>query len=571
MWRTDREADPISENLTRRGARWNVTDARARRYALRTVQPSPARREAPEPDAWLPILDLTAELEAIDMTGELELIALEEGRIDLERELETLEADFWRSAESEHPFLTGVFPAEPTSDTAVPLSIFDPAVPREEEFDRAPTPAPARDFVPTLGQTLARAVDPGAAREHALDPLLVPEEYAQIRPNRPAIVHRRRSLRLRRRVIVTALVVAVSAACVGATAQVIGGTDPRRDVTISIDGQAKTIVTRAGTVGDLLAARGMVVNPGDRVIPSVTTPLHQGMPIRILRSFPVVVDIDGVVSRRRTTHHGISAVRRELKIARTMIAVGGSARVNRGDQLVLRTPHSVSFAVDGTITPLTKVTALTVGELVASRKITLGPTDEMQPAAETRLADGMTVQVFRIGEDEVAEDQLIPFPTEVRDDANLGAGQARTIREGRNGRERVVSKVVKRDGEITQWTEVRREILEPSVPRILARGTKVSGTQSPPPAPATGGRYYQSGTATHYRSHAGAGACAHLTLPFGTVLKLVNTANGKTAQCRVGDRGPQAWTGHVIDLNPDVFQALAPLSAGVISLKIYIL
>ena len=74
------------------------------------MRQSPARLVAPEPDAWLPLLDLTEELETLDVTGELELIALEEGRVDLERELEQLEADFWRNAEAEHPFLTGETP-----------------------------------------------------------------------------------------------------------------------------------------------------------------------------------------------------------------------------------------------------------------------------------------------------------------------------------------------------------------------------------------------------------------------------------------------------------------------------
>ena len=106
---TDREADPISEHLTRRNARLTSVDARARRYALRSVQPSPARQEAPEPDVWLPI-DLTAELATLDLTGELELLEIEEGRVDLDRELAELEADFWRTAEHEHPFLTGVLP-----------------------------------------------------------------------------------------------------------------------------------------------------------------------------------------------------------------------------------------------------------------------------------------------------------------------------------------------------------------------------------------------------------------------------------------------------------------------------
>ena len=32
--------------------------------------------------------------------------------------------------------------------------------------------------------------------------------------------------------------------------------------------------------------------------------------------------------------------------------------------------------------------------------------------------------------------------------------------------------------------------------------------------------------------------CAHLSLPFGTVLKITNRANGKSVNVRVNDRGP---------------------------------
>ena len=540
----------------------NSSDARARRYALQTVKPSPARLVAPEPDVWLPIFDVTAELEAMDITGELELLALEEGRVDLERELETLEADFWRSAEADHPFLTGGFPG---SVETAPLTMFEAAPPVEALVSpSAPVLTPeavdALTEPPTIVSTVVSTVAP----------LPIPAEYARVQPNRPAIAGRRRSLRLRRRMIVTALVVAVTAAFVGVTAQVLGGTQPRRDVTVSIDGQASTIVTRAGTVADVLAARGIVLKRGDRVVPSLATQLRQGMPISVIRSFPIVVDVDGVVTARRSTRHRLSALRRELGLPVGLVALDAPGRLGRGDHLVLRTPHDVNFVVDGVTAPLSRVTALTAGELVSSRNIVMGPQDEMEPVAATRIAAGMTVRVFRIAADEVAEEQLVPFPMEYRNDANLAAGHTRTIQAGQNGRVRVVSRVVRRDGQIKEWTEVRREVLAAPVTQILARGTKISGNQTPPPDAATGGRYWGSGSATFYTSHAGAGACAHLTLPFGTILRLVNKANGKSAQCRVGDRGPAAWTGHVIDLNPDVFAELAPLSTGVISLDIYI-
>ncbi len=548
-------------------------DPRARRYALRAVQPSPARQDAPEPDAWLPI-DLTAELEALDLTGELELLRIEEGRVDLDRELEELEADFWRTAEQDHPFLTGALPvtaAPPVEATPAPEAVTGPeAGPEPITLFAASAPAviepPAPDAESAAVEVpaplvAALDVDVEVAVEPELDPLPVPEEYRSLRPTRPAIAHHRRAVRLRRRFIVTVLVVALAAAFVGVTAQIVGGTHPRRDVTVSVDGRASTIVTRAGTVADLLAAEGVVVHAGDRVVPSLSTSLEQGMPIRILRAFPVTVDIDGTVAAHRTIHHDVAGLRKQLAVGPTLVRVDGRGRIARRARVVFRTPHDVTLAVDGTTTPLPRQTALTVGELLGARGIALDGDDQVEPALGTHLAAGSEVHVFRLAADQVVESKSIPFSTQLRDDPALAAGHTRTIQAGRNGVVKVISKVVKKDGVAVQWTEVGRDVVQAPVTQILARGTKRSGTNSPVAAPATGRRPIGGGYATWYQSHAGPGSCAHLTLPFGTIVHL-RASNGRTAQCRVGDRGPQAWTGNSIDLNPDVFQQLAPLGTG---------
>lgn len=85
----------------------------------------------------------------------------------------------------------------------------------------------------------------------------------------------------------------------------------------------------------------------------------------------------------------------------------------------------------------------------------------------------------------------------------------------------------------------------------------------PPPQPQPANS--QSGQASWYDYKAG--TCAHRTLPFGTVVKVTNLANGRTATCRVADRGPFV-EGRVIDLEKGVFSQLAPPSAGVINVRI---
>jgi rare lipoprotein A len=58
---------------------------------------------------------------------------------------------------------------------------------------------------------------------------------------------------------------------------------------------------------------------------------------------------------------------------------------------------------------------------------------------------------------------------------------------------------------------------------------------------------------------------AHPTYPFGTIVRVVNTANGRTAQVRVLDRGPARGPqadGVIIDLSRAAAQALGFIRDG---------
>jgi rare lipoprotein A len=56
-------------------------------------------------------------------------------------------------------------------------------------------------------------------------------------------------------------------------------------------------------------------------------------------------------------------------------------------------------------------------------------------------------------------------------------------------------------------------------------------------------------------------------LPFGTVVHVTDTDNGRSTTCTVEDRGPFQGD-RIIDLSEDVFSQLAPTSSGVIDVRI---
>ena len=88
---------------------------------------------------------------------------------------------------------------------------------------------------------------------------------------------------------------------------------------------------------------------------------------------------------------------------------------------------------------------------------------------------------------------------------------------------------------------------------------------TPPPTTQPRPTDAQSGTATYYEGGS-AGGCAHRTLPFGTVVTVTAVSSGRSITCTVDDRGP--FGSPIIDLSPSGFAGLAPLSAGVISVRI---
>ncbi len=63
---------------------------------------------------------------------------------------------------------------------------------------------------------------------------------------------------------------------------------------------------------------------------------------------------------------------------------------------------------------------------------------------------------------------------------------------------------------------------------------------------------------------------AHKQLPFGSMVKVTNTANGKSVVVRINDRGPFV-RGRIIDLSKTAFSRIGSLSSGLLNVEIEVL
>ena len=85
-----------------------------------------------------------------------------------------------------------------------------------------------------------------------------------------------------------------------------------------------------------------------------------------------------------------------------------------------------------------------------------------------------------------------------------------------------------------------------------------------------GKNYHGKLTASGEKYNMRAYTAAHKTLPFGTIVKVTNTNNGKSVDVKINDRGPFI-AGRVIDLSPKAFNKIGDTNQGLFPVTIQIL
>jgi uncharacterized protein YabE (DUF348 family) len=337
----------------------------------------------------------------------------------------------------------------------------------------------------------------------------------------------------------------------------------QRTIDLRVDGATRAITTRAVTVGEILRDQGIELAAADVVTPALDTDLRDGTNIHVRRGHTISLEVDGTTRNVVTTAETMRELRTEQGITDEFVSASASPTIADGATLSFRTARTVTIHVDGS-TERVGTTAFTTRELLPAFNITLGANDQVSPALDERLQNDSVVIVTRVADDQRAEIRAVPFVTQERPDNTLRAGERRVIQEGQAGSQRLTFRQRLHNGVVVSEQLISTVTVQAPRPRIVAVGSARAAT-SAPAAVSTGGRNSESGQATWYDYTPG--TCAHKTIPKGTVLTVINVATGASTTCVVADRGPYA-DGRIVDLTPGVFSRLAPLSKGVIDVRI---
>ena len=175
------------------------------------------------------------------------------------------------------------------------------------------------------------------------------------------------------------------------------------------------------------------------------------------------------------------------------------------------------------------------------------------------------IEITRIKVVEEMSEFEITASTVVKSDKDMFLGEEKIIQKGKNGKVKVIQSVRYENGQEVARTEVGREIIVPTVNKIILKGTKkkeIIPTEQNSKKLKLGKKH--KGQASWYK-HKGGLFAANPWLPMGSRVKVTNRANGKSVVVTINDRGPFV-PGRIIDLDKVAFEKIASPGVGVIEI-----
>lgn len=284
---------------------------------------------------------------------------------------------------------------------------------------------------------------------------------------------------VRSRGFIIALVVVIALAIAGTTA---GYAALSKNVTLSVDGEERTVTTFGGTVAEILDDESIDVGDRDRVVPSADESVEDGSVVEVSYGRPLDLTIDGEDQRHWVFATNVDTALEELGFGDVAVSVSRGAAIDReGMEFEIVTPRTLTLVV-GADAPVTEdVAALTVGEVLDELEIELGDADEVAPALDADVTEGTTITIVRWSlESTTQDDEVVAHETEEVESDELFEGETRVETEGVDGAASVTYDVLLRNGQEWRREETQREVVrEPVTERVLV------GTKERPAAPSS--------------------------------------------------------------------------------------
>jgi len=292
-------------------------------------------------------------------------------------------------------------------------------------------------------------------------------------------VRNRIALLAKSKSILAVLITAVVVALAGTT---IGYASLANEVTLSLDGETKTVHSRGETVGEVLENEGIQVGEHDIVAPDVDEKIDDGARISVRFGRPLNLEVDGQARTYWVNSTDVQSALAEIgkRFLGAELSASRGASIDRdGISLSVVTPKKVTVTIGRQDTVKREIAGFTVADVLEKLGAEVDKNDIVRPAPSAKVREGMKVVLIKVDAKRKSVDgEAIPYDTIEKADSSMYEGESEVERAGVAGLRDVTYRLVFRNGELHAKKVLTQKVLRKPVDAIVRVGTK----EEPAPA-----------------------------------------------------------------------------------------
>ncbi|QIX28851.1 DUF348 domain-containing protein [Nocardioides sp. JQ2195] len=249
-----------------------------------------------------------------------------------------------------------------------------------------------------------------------------------------------------------------------------------KEVTLSLDGETKTIHSNGSTVEEVLADEDIKIGEHDQVAPGLDEKVNEGTRISVQFGRQLELSVDGKTSTHWVHSDDVDSALAEIgrRFEDADLSASRGAAIDRGGMtLEVVTPKEFTLKVGAKKAMNKEIAGFTVADVLKELDVKADKNDIVKPARKTELKPGMDIVVTKVRVvSKDVDDEAIDFETVERSDSSMYDDESETVRDGVEGARDVTYRLEYRNGQLFRTKVVKADVSKQPVDEIVKVGTK---------------------------------------------------------------------------------------------------
>ncbi|EJT8159839.1 resuscitation-promoting factor [Listeria monocytogenes] len=248
----------------------------------------------------------------------------------------------------------------------------------------------------------------------------------------------------------------------------------KNDITIVNAGEKIESRTHAKTVSEALDEAGIKVSERDEIAPGKNAEIKDGMEIKYLPARQITINDNGTKKDVWSTKTNVADLLKDENITtRPQDVLNVALDTKLKDGLKVNIDRAIQLSLqNGTKKDIVWTTKTKVSDLLAEKNIKLDQDDRVSPAKDSNLKEKMTVEVTYVNSKAEKKNEQVKFETVYKEDDSLNKGVEKVVQEGKNGEKVVEYKVTFENGKEKKRDVIKENVTSNKTDKVVVRGTK---------------------------------------------------------------------------------------------------